>query len=83
VRWEGHVAHLEENRSVYTILVCKPDEKNPLECHRNKLEAISSGKFASGSGWVVNCLTPWPVGCGVEEERPTSLESDPSVQSSV
>jgi len=30
VRWAGHVAHTEEMRNVYKILVGKPEGKRPL-----------------------------------------------------
>jgi hypothetical protein len=30
MRWGGHVAHMEEMKDVYTILVGKPEEKRPL-----------------------------------------------------
>jgi hypothetical protein len=29
-KWAGHVAHMEERRSAYRILVGKPEEKTPL-----------------------------------------------------
>jgi hypothetical protein len=30
IRWAGHVAHMEERRGVYRVLVWKPDRKRPL-----------------------------------------------------
>jgi hypothetical protein len=30
IRWEGHVARMEENRNAYVILVGKPEGKRPL-----------------------------------------------------
>jgi len=30
MRWVGHVAHMEERRGVYRVLVGKAEEKRPL-----------------------------------------------------
>jgi hypothetical protein len=30
MRWAGHVAHMEEKRNAYTVLVGKPERKRPL-----------------------------------------------------
>jgi hypothetical protein len=30
MRWEGHVAHMGEERTVYKVLVGKPEKKRPL-----------------------------------------------------
>jgi len=30
MRWEGHVASMEESRCAYKVLVWRPDGKNPL-----------------------------------------------------
>jgi hypothetical protein len=30
MRWEGHVAHMEEGRKLYRVLVGKPEGKRPL-----------------------------------------------------
>ena len=30
MRWAGHVAHMEEGRGVYKVLVRKPEGKRPL-----------------------------------------------------
>jgi hypothetical protein len=30
MRWMGHVAHMEEGRGVYRVLVERPEEKRPL-----------------------------------------------------
>jgi hypothetical protein len=31
MRWAGHVAHMEEGRNLYRVLVGKPEGKRPLE----------------------------------------------------
>ena len=34
LRWEGHVARMEESRNAYRVLVGKPESKRPLGRHR-------------------------------------------------
>jgi hypothetical protein len=34
IRWEGHVACVEEMRNPYSILGGRPEEKRPLRRHR-------------------------------------------------
>jgi hypothetical protein len=36
MRWEGHVARMEETRYVYRILIGKAQRKRLLERHRQK-----------------------------------------------
>jgi hypothetical protein len=38
MRWEGHVARMEEGRNVYRVLVGKPEGKRPLERPRRRWE---------------------------------------------
>ena len=38
MRWAGHVAHMWEGRSVYRILVGKPEGKRPLGRPRRRWE---------------------------------------------
>ena len=36
LRWAGHVARMEEGRSTFKILTCKPTGKSPLEMPRHR-----------------------------------------------
>ena len=36
MRWEGHVARMEETRYAYRILIEKPQRKRLLEIHKKK-----------------------------------------------
>jgi hypothetical protein len=38
LRWAGHVARMGEERSVYSVLVGKPEGKRPLGRPRRRLE---------------------------------------------
>ena len=38
MRWAGYVAHMEERRDIYRVLVGKPDGKTPLGRPRNRWE---------------------------------------------
>jgi hypothetical protein len=38
LRWVGHVAHVEEGRGVYRVLVGRPEGKRPLGRPKNKWE---------------------------------------------
>jgi hypothetical protein len=38
IRWEGHVARMEERRNVYRVLVGKPEGKRPVERPRRRRE---------------------------------------------
>jgi len=38
MRWAGHVAHMEEWRGVYSVLVGRPEVKRPLGRPRHKWE---------------------------------------------
>ena len=38
VRWAGHVAHMEQSRNAYRVLVGKPEEKRPLGRPRRRWE---------------------------------------------
>ena len=38
IRWEGHVARMEEGRGVHKVLVGKPDGKRPLGRPRRRRE---------------------------------------------
>ena len=38
IRWEGHVARMRERRSVYRVLIGKPEGKRPLERLRRRWE---------------------------------------------
>ena len=37
MRWAGHVARMEESRSAFKILTCKPTRKRPLGRPRHRL----------------------------------------------
>jgi len=36
MRWAGHVAHMDEKREVYRVLVGKPEGKRPLGTPRRR-----------------------------------------------
>ena len=38
IRWAGHVARMGEKRSVFRVLVGKPEEKRPLGRPKRKWE---------------------------------------------
>ena len=38
LRWAGHVAHMEQSRNAYRVLVGKPEGKRPLGKLRRRLE---------------------------------------------
>jgi hypothetical protein len=38
MRWAGHVARMGEGRSVYTVLVGRPERKRPLGSPRGRWE---------------------------------------------
>jgi len=38
MRWAGHVAHMEESRGVYGVLVWKPEGRRPLGSPRHRWE---------------------------------------------
>ena len=38
MRWAGHVVHMGERRSLYRVLVGKPEEKRPLGRPRQRWE---------------------------------------------
>jgi len=38
IRWAGHVAHMDDRRGVYRVLVGKPEGKRPLERPRRRWE---------------------------------------------
>jgi hypothetical protein len=38
MRWAGHVARMGEGRSLYRVLVGKPEEKTPLARQRRRWE---------------------------------------------
>ena len=38
LRWAGHVAHMEQSRNAYRVLVGKPEGKRPLERLRHGWE---------------------------------------------
>jgi len=40
MRWAGHVAHMGERRSIYRVLVGKPEGKSPLGRPRHRREEI-------------------------------------------
>jgi len=51
MRWAGHVAHMDEERGVYRVLVGKPEGRRPLERPRR--------------GWVDNIrMDLQEMGCG-------------------
>jgi hypothetical protein len=50
LRWTGHVARMEEGRSVYSVLIGKPDGKRPMGRPRRRLEYGSAGSGVWGSG---------------------------------
>jgi hypothetical protein len=58
MRWEGHVAHMEEERKVHRVLVGKPEGKRPLERPRHSRweDGIRmdprAGGVQIGSSWL-------------------------------
>jgi hypothetical protein len=38
MKWAGHVAHMEEGRDVYRVLIGKPESKRPLGIPRHRWE---------------------------------------------
>jgi hypothetical protein len=38
MRWAEHIAHMEDTRNFYNILVWKPEGKRPLEKPRHRWE---------------------------------------------
>jgi hypothetical protein len=56
MRWAGHVAHVGERRSIYRVLLGKPEVKRPLgrprrrwECNiKTDLQEVVCG----GIGWI-------------------------------
>ena len=38
LRWAGHVAHMEQSRNAYRVLMGKPEEKKPLGRPRRRWE---------------------------------------------
>jgi hypothetical protein len=50
LRWEGNVAHTEERRGEYRVLVGKPEGRRPLERPRNRWEENSKVDLEEG-GW--------------------------------
>jgi len=50
MRWAGHVARMDEERAVYTVLVGKPEERRPLVRPRRR--------------WVDIRMDLQEVGCG-------------------
>jgi hypothetical protein len=66
-RWVGHVAHLRERRSVYGILVLKPEGKRPLGRPRHRWEdniKIDHREIGmDGTNWIqlAQDRVPWQV----------------------
>jgi len=59
MRWAGHVAGMEERRSVYRVLVGKPEGKRPLGRPRRRWEENIKWIFRkwdvgiwTGSSWL-------------------------------
>jgi len=60
MRWEGHVARMGERRSVYRILVGKPEGKRPRGRLRRRweddikmdLQEVGCGGERTGSSWL-------------------------------
>jgi hypothetical protein len=56
IRWAGHVAHLGERRSVYGVLVGKPEGRRPLGRPRRRWkDTIKMGIRGVGCGsmeWI-------------------------------
>jgi len=50
MRWAGHVAHMDERRGIYRVLVGKPEVKKPLGRPRHR--------------WEDNKMDLQEVGCG-------------------
>jgi hypothetical protein len=54
MRWAGHVAHMEEERKVYKVLVGKPEGKRPLGRPRRRWEdglRMNQEEAGWGGGW--------------------------------
>ena len=43
LRWGGHVARMEEGRSTFKILTCKPTVKRPLGRPRHRMDFAEIG----------------------------------------
>jgi hypothetical protein len=58
MRWAGHVAHMEEKRNAYRILVGKPEGRRPLgrprrRCTREDNIRIDLGEIGwGGMDWI-------------------------------
>ena len=59
MRWAGHVAHMEQRRGVYRVLVGKPEGKRPLGRPRRRWEDNIKWIFRkwdvgvwTGSSWL-------------------------------
>jgi hypothetical protein len=56
MRWAGHVAHMEEMRNAYRILVRKPEVKKLLGRHRHRWEDNIRMNMGEMRGGVVNWI---------------------------
>jgi hypothetical protein len=56
ISWAGHVAHIEERRGVYKVLVGKPDGKRQLRRPRHRLRIMLRWIFkkwgCEGVDWI-------------------------------
>jgi hypothetical protein len=67
MRWAGHVARMKEGRSVYTVLVGKPEVKRPLDRPRRrwqdniKLYLREIGIYGANWIWLAQDMVQWRV----------------------
>jgi hypothetical protein len=55
MRWMGHVAHMEEGRGIYRVMVGKPEGKRPMGRPRFRWEDIKMDLQEAGCGgmdWI-------------------------------
>jgi hypothetical protein len=60
MRWAGHVARMEEERSVYRVLVGKPEGKRPLGRPRRRWEnkiRTNGNKFLSHTAVYITAVS--------------------------
>jgi hypothetical protein len=64
IRWDRHVARMEERRDVYRFLVGKPEEKRPLGRRRRRWENNIKTDFRKGDVRVWTGLIWLRIGTG-------------------
>jgi hypothetical protein len=69
LRWAGHVARMEEGRSVFNILRVKPAGKRPLGRNRRRWEdniRMDLEEIGINAGNCVDSTQESPCECGIE-----------------